>query len=43
VTPAAIAPTFAALCGITLASRDAQVLAEALETEAHGLRPRQSD
>ena len=30
VTPAAIAPTLAALCGITLASRDAQVLAEAL-------------
>jgi predicted AlkP superfamily pyrophosphatase or phosphodiesterase len=35
VTPAAIATTFAALCGITLASRDAQVLAEALETDAH--------
>jgi len=43
VTPAAIAPTFAALCGITLASREAQVLAEALQTEARVLRPRQSD
>ncbi|MGA2812681.1 MAG: alkaline phosphatase family protein [Candidatus Acidiferrum sp.] len=30
VTPADIAPTFAALCGITLASRDGQVLGEAL-------------
>jgi predicted AlkP superfamily pyrophosphatase or phosphodiesterase len=30
VTPADIAPTFAALCGITLASRDGHVLAEAL-------------
>jgi hypothetical protein len=33
VTPAAIATTFAALCGITLASRDAPVLVEALETD----------
>jgi len=31
VTPADIAPTFAALCGITLASRDGHVLAEALK------------
>jgi predicted AlkP superfamily pyrophosphatase or phosphodiesterase len=31
VTPADIAPTFAALCGITLASRDGKVLAEALQ------------
>jgi len=30
ITPADIAPTFAALCGITLASRDGHVLAEAL-------------
>ncbi len=30
VTPADIAPTFAALCGITLASRDGRILAEAL-------------
>jgi predicted AlkP superfamily pyrophosphatase or phosphodiesterase len=33
VTPADIAPTFAALCGITLASRDGKVLAEALENK----------
>jgi hypothetical protein len=31
ITPADIAPTFAALCGITLASRDGHVLAEALK------------
>jgi predicted AlkP superfamily pyrophosphatase or phosphodiesterase len=31
VTPADIAPTFAALCGITLASRDGHILAEALK------------
>jgi predicted AlkP superfamily pyrophosphatase or phosphodiesterase len=30
ITPADIAPTFAALCGITLASRDGHVLADAL-------------
>ncbi len=30
ITPADIAPTFAALCGITLASRDGHILAEAL-------------
>jgi hypothetical protein len=30
VTPADIAPTFAALCGITLSSRDGKVLGEAL-------------
>jgi predicted AlkP superfamily pyrophosphatase or phosphodiesterase len=34
VTPADIAPTFAALCGITLASRDGHVLAEALKKPA---------
>ncbi|HXR32423.1 MAG TPA: alkaline phosphatase family protein [Verrucomicrobiae bacterium] len=32
VTPADIAPTLAALCGITLATRDGRVLAEALHT-----------
>jgi len=31
ITPADIAPTFAALCGITLASRDGHPLAEALK------------
>src|SRR6267154_4610166 len=31
VTPADIAPTFAALCGITLSSRDGHALAEALK------------
>jgi predicted AlkP superfamily pyrophosphatase or phosphodiesterase len=31
VTPADIAPTFAALCGITLATRDGHVLSEALK------------
>jgi len=31
VTPADIAPTFAALCGITLASRDGHVLSDALK------------
>jgi predicted AlkP superfamily pyrophosphatase or phosphodiesterase len=30
ITPADIAPTFAALCGITLSSRDGHILAEAL-------------
>ncbi|MGB8494634.1 MAG: alkaline phosphatase family protein [Candidatus Acidiferrum sp.] len=34
VTPADIAPTLAALCGITLATRDGRVLAEALHTRA---------
>jgi predicted AlkP superfamily pyrophosphatase or phosphodiesterase len=36
VTPADIAPTFAALCGITLASRDGKVLAEALKSADSG-------
>src|SRR5713101_806505 len=31
ITPADIAPTFAALCGITLASRDGHILAESLK------------
>ncbi len=39
VTPADIAPTFAALCGITLASRDGKVLAEALKN--NGMRGQQ--
>ena len=34
VIPADIAPTFAALCGITLATRDGRILAEALQTRA---------
>jgi hypothetical protein len=34
ITPADIAPTFAALCGITLASRDGHILAEALKKPA---------
>lgn len=34
ITPADIAPTFAALCGITLSSRDGQILAEALKKPA---------
>jgi hypothetical protein len=40
ITPADIAPTFAALCGITLSSRDGHPLAEALEKpgEAHAAR-----
>ncbi|HKW32803.1 MAG TPA: alkaline phosphatase family protein [Candidatus Acidoferrum sp.] len=32
ITPADIAPTFAVLCGITLASRDGHILSEALTT-----------
>jgi predicted AlkP superfamily pyrophosphatase or phosphodiesterase len=38
VTPADIAPTFASLCGITLAVRDGRVLAEALSKSSshHG-------
>ena len=41
ITPADIAPTFAALCGITLVSRDGHVLAEALKkpTEARAPTP----
>ena len=34
VSPADIAPTFASLCGITLATRDSHVLAEALSIPA---------
>jgi hypothetical protein len=39
VTPVDIAPTFAMLCGITLASRDGHVLAEALANASHRARP----
>jgi len=41
ITPADIAPTFAALCGITLASRDGHVLAEALKKSAEARIPSQ--
>jgi predicted AlkP superfamily pyrophosphatase or phosphodiesterase len=34
ITPADIAPTLAALCGVTLASRDGHILAEALKKPA---------
>jgi arylsulfatase A-like enzyme len=41
VTPADIAPTLAALCGVTLATRDGHVLAEALNSKpAPPARPR---
>lgn len=36
ITPADIAPTFAALCGITLAPRDGRVLSEALKKSQPG-------
>jgi hypothetical protein len=36
ITPADIAPTLAALCGITLSSRDGHVLAEALKKRMSG-------
>jgi predicted AlkP superfamily pyrophosphatase or phosphodiesterase len=38
ITPADIAPTFAALCGITLSSRDGHILAEALKKQPGALR-----
>ncbi len=41
ITPADIAPTFAALCGITLASRDGHVLAEALKKPVEARAPSQ--
>jgi predicted AlkP superfamily pyrophosphatase or phosphodiesterase len=41
VTPADIAPTFAALCGITLSSRDGHILAEALKKPAEVRTPSQ--
>ena len=41
VTPADIAPTLAALCGVTLAPRDGHILAEAMATKvAPAVRPR---
>jgi predicted AlkP superfamily pyrophosphatase or phosphodiesterase len=42
ITPADIAPTFAALCGITLASRDGHILAEALKKPAEPRAPAQA-
>jgi len=39
ITPADIAPTFAALCGITLASRDGHILSEALKKPAEPRPP----
>jgi phosphoglycerol transferase MdoB-like AlkP superfamily enzyme len=36
ITPADIAPTLAALCGITLALRDGHILAEALKKRVPG-------
>jgi predicted AlkP superfamily pyrophosphatase or phosphodiesterase len=39
ITPADIAPTFAALCGITLASRDGHVLAEAMKKPVEARAP----
>src|SRR5712691_3680929 len=41
ITPADIAPTLAALCGITLAPRDGRVLAEALKKPAAPRAPAQ--
>jgi predicted AlkP superfamily pyrophosphatase or phosphodiesterase len=41
ITPADIAPTFAALCGITLSSRDGHPLAEALKKPAEARAPSQ--
>jgi predicted AlkP superfamily pyrophosphatase or phosphodiesterase len=40
VTPADIAPTLAALCSVTLASRDGHILTEALTTKPVAARPR---
>src|SRR5882762_2580333 len=41
ITPADIAPTFAALCGITLSSRDGHVLAEVLKKLRESRAPSQ--
>jgi predicted AlkP superfamily pyrophosphatase or phosphodiesterase len=41
ITPADIAPTFAALCGITLSSRDGHILAEAIKKPAEARIPSQ--
>jgi predicted AlkP superfamily pyrophosphatase or phosphodiesterase len=43
VTPADIAPTLASLCGITLATRDGRVLAEALKKSAATVIPHATD
>jgi predicted AlkP superfamily pyrophosphatase or phosphodiesterase len=40
VTPADIAPTLAALCGVTLASRDGHLLEHALTKQAHQANPK---
>jgi predicted AlkP superfamily pyrophosphatase or phosphodiesterase len=40
VTPADIAPTLAALCGVTLAPRDGHILTEALTANSAAVRPR---
>jgi predicted AlkP superfamily pyrophosphatase or phosphodiesterase len=42
ITPADIVPTFAALCGVTLSSRDGHILADALKKPAAPRVPRQS-
>jgi len=41
ITPADIAPTLAALCGVTLATHDGRVLAEALKKSAALSHPRE--
>ena len=41
ITPADIAPTFAALCGVTLAPHDGRILAEALKKPADARTPAQ--
>jgi len=43
ITPADIAPTLAALCGITLASRDGHILAEALKKPGRSPAPQPSN
>jgi predicted AlkP superfamily pyrophosphatase or phosphodiesterase len=39
ITPADIAPTLAALCGVTLAAHEGRILAEALKTPAEARNP----
>jgi len=43
ITPADIAPTLASLCGVTLATRDGRVLAEALKKSAALSHPREDN
>jgi hypothetical protein len=43
ITPADIAPTLASLCGITLATRDGRVLAEALKKPVAPAAPRSTN